>query len=108
MFNFRSLAEMMGREEKENEAKHLEHSGTGGPEIGEGESSLIEHNNSEEKMEQSVTTLKADLGDRYEALEDTTKHNGDSALLGTASKLPTPELMVTPVTPGAGGSKEEG
>lgn len=106
MFNFRSLAEMMGREEeKENGAKHLEHSENSRPEIEEGESSLIEHNMAKEKMNQSVTTLKADLDDHYEALEDTAHHNDDDALLRTSSKLPTPELVVTLATPGTNSSR---
>jgi hypothetical protein len=112
MFNFRSLAEMMGREEeKEDAAKHIEHLNSGNYDIEEGESSVVPENPFEDKygdeLEQSVTTLKADDGD-YDASMGINSHpNGDGAFLGVRSKLPTPELMVTPVTPAATGSQEE-
>lgn len=112
MFNFRSLAEMMGREEeKEDAAKHIEHLNSGSNDIEEGESSLIPENPFEDKfgdeLEQSFTTVRADDGDHYASVESTTHANGDGALLGMGSKLPTPQLMVTPVTPAASGSREE-
>lgn len=112
MFNFRSLAEMMGREEeKEDAAKHIEHLNSGNHDIEEGESSVIAENPFEDKfedeMEQSVTTLKADDGDHDHRMEIAPRANGDRALLGIGSKLPTPELMVTPAAPAATGSGEK-
>lgn len=112
MFNFRSLAEMMGREEeKEDAAKHIEHLNSGNYDIEDGQSSMIAENpfddKFEDRMEQSVTTLKADGGDHDYDMEITPHANGDRAVLGTGSKLPTPELMVTPVTPAATESQEE-
>jgi hypothetical protein len=111
MFNFRSLAEMMGREEeKEDAAKHIEHLNSGNYDIEEGESSLIPENPFEDRfgdeLEQSVTTLKAD-GDHDASMGINSHPNGDRTFLGVGSKLPTPELMVTPVTPAATGSQEE-
>jgi hypothetical protein len=111
MFNFRSLAEMMGREdEKEDAAKHIEHLKSGNNDIEEGESSVIPENPFDDKfgdeLEQSVTTLKADDG-YHDANEEIMHTNGDEPLLGVGSKLPTPELMVTPVTPAATESQEE-
>jgi hypothetical protein len=112
MFNFRSLAEMMGREEeKEDAAKHIEHLKGGNHDIEEGESSEILENPFEDKfgdeLEQSFITLKADDEDQDHGMEISPHANGDGELLGVGSKLPTPELVVTPVTPGATGSGDE-
>lgn len=112
MFNFRSLAEMMGREdEKEDAAKHIEHLSSGNHDIEEGETSVILENPLEDRLgddlEQSVTTLKADDGYCEGNMEIAQHSSRDRAMLGVGSKLPTPELMVTPVTPAATGSQEE-
>jgi hypothetical protein len=108
MFNFRSLAEMMGREEeKEDAAKHIEHLNSGDYDIEEGESSVIIENPFDDRMEISVSTLKADDGEHDYSMEITPHPNGDGAMLGVGSKLPTPELMVTPVTPAASSPREE-
>lgn len=105
MFNFRSLAEMMGREEeKENESKHVEYSEKHGRE--RGESSASPPKIPENGLEQSFMTLKPATGDELRP-GNVTNDNVHSTTLESRPKLTAPELMITPVTPAATGSKEE-
>jgi hypothetical protein len=92
MFNFRSLAEMIGREEeKENKSNHIEYShGDARTYYGHlrGESSAMACDLPGETIDQSIATLKADP-----------PNNNNSNYATNSMKLPTPELMITPVTP---------
>jgi hypothetical protein len=98
MFNFRSLAEMIGREEeKDGAANHVEYSDSITGRHEQGESSLSSAGVSEDPMRQSVSTLKFDGPD----------NNDDSTTLAGSTKATTPELMITPVTPAALGPREE-
>lgn len=118
MFNFRSLAEMMGREdEKENGGPMVEHSegmthllsSATGRERGESSASAATTATSEGGMDESVATLKVDSPDEQEEehLSANGNKNGNGNTLGAAPKMTTPELMVTPVTPAAVTSKDE-
>jgi hypothetical protein len=101
MFNFRSLAEIIGREEeKENRSNHIEYShGDSNSSFGHhqrGESSASARSLQEETMDQSIATLKVDPPGKDDKNPDGTKHDFEDS---NSIKLPTPELMITPVTP---------
>jgi hypothetical protein len=96
MFNFRSLAAMIGddEEDKADAAKHIEHLNSGPAESsidkGEGTTSLLE---------ESVATLKVENSNPV-------KETAQEAAVGRQTTLlqpqpTTPEVMVTPVTPAA-------
>jgi len=100
MFNFRSLAAMIGHDEddKEDAARHIEH-------LSGGEGSSIQEG-STVGLEESISTLKANH----------TNASGSASEAGTkdqkASLEPqrtesTPTLMLTPVTPAASGPGED-
>lgn len=125
MFNFRSLAEMMGREdEKENGENRpiVEHAEgitdliSTGRERGESSASAALTETSEGGgMEESVATLKVDTPSPGEFEDENGKPgpidisgNGNNDTHGgTRPKLPTPELMITPVTPAATTNRDE-
>lgn len=95
MFNFRSLAEMIGSEDrndddKQDAAKHIEYLNGG-----EGEGSDIRSQNEKEStaLEESVATLKVNSSSSVDASERQT------TLL--EPQHTTPEVMLTPETPAA-------
>lgn len=95
MFNFRSLAEMIGSEDRNGEdkqdaAKHIEYLNSG-----EGEGSEIKSHNEKESsaLEESVATLKVNSSSSGDASERQT------TLL--EPQRTTPEVMLTPETPAA-------
>ena len=103
MFNFRSLAEMMGlEEEKGNKSNHIQlprsDKTNHGPRQGEGSTNAC--GSPEETMDQSTATLKADLPCDVDGIK------GGFADTYIA-KMPTPEVMITPVTPASPGSRDE-
>jgi len=101
MFNFQSLAAMIGDDEddKEDAAKHIEH-------LNGGESSRIggQEETSTSLLEESIATLKVDdhLSNGTAAQEPEAKKQ--STLL--EPQRTTPELMITPVTPAANNQNE--
>ena len=124
MFNFRSLAEIVGKEDEKDgyDANQVEYAdenqrpvSQAGPSHESARAPADEASievkdpfgDDEEPMDQSVATLKAD---DYERAEDQT---GSSSNGGLKVPVDTPELMVTPVTPapldeGEGASKQLG
>jgi hypothetical protein len=94
MFNFRSLAAMIGeedrKEDKEDAARHIEHL----EDCGEGSRHSSRDESSRTELEESVATLKLDdLPDGHESLARQT------TLLD--SQRTTPEVMLTAETPAA-------
>ena len=96
LFNFRSLAAMIGHddEDKEDAAKHIEYLGGGecsrGPEDREEGTTSI--------LEESIATLKVDDKQTNGTAQEPNE-NTRPALL--EPQRTTPELMITPVTPAA-------
>ncbi|KUJ20351.1 uncharacterized protein LY89DRAFT_666037 [Mollisia scopiformis] len=97
MFNFQSLAAMIGedgKEDQEDAAKHIEHLGDGG----QGSRHASQDEGTSTGMEESIATLKVDNVNHYMA-------NGDSEIARQTTLLEpqrtTPEVMITPVTPAA-------
>ena len=99
MFNFQSLAAMIGHDEedKEDAAKHIEH-------LNGGESSGSREEGSTSLLEESIATLKVDdqLTNRHGATQDS--ETKQTTLL--EPQRTTPEVMVTPVTPAANTQSE--
>ena len=94
LFNFQSLAAMIGHddEDKEDAAKHIEH-------LNGGESSTSHEQDSASLLEESIATLKIDdrrMNGAVAQDSDAAKH---TTLLEPQST--TPEVMITPVTPAA-------
>jgi len=92
MFNFRSLAAMIGDDDddKADAAKHIEHLSEG-----QGESSLDQGEGTTSLLEESVATLKVENSNPNPA----NVNQGRTTHLEPQGT--TPELMITPVTPAA-------
>lgn len=108
MFNFRSLAEIVGREDEKDgfEANQVEYAdesqrpvSKAGPSQVSVKKPVVEEtrpifDDSEELMDQSVATLKADDYERTDEQSGASSSND-----GAKGPMDTPGLMVTPVTP---------
>jgi hypothetical protein len=94
LFNFQSLAAMIGHddEDKEDAAKHIEY-------LNGGESSGSREDGSTSLLEESVATLKVDDQRRNGSATRDSDANNHTTLLEPHSS--TPEVMITPVTPAA-------
>lgn len=89
MFNFQSLAAMIGKEDKDAEedaATHIEHLGNNG----ESSRHASQDSNANAPLEESIATLKV----------------GDVDISPLSSQRTTPEVMITPETPAAVGDDE--
>lgn len=98
MFNFQSLAAMIGKddkEDKEDAAKHVEY--LNGHDNGQPSKPEIREDPSSTGLEESVATLKVDKSTIHEGMG-----NGE-AKQGTflEPQRTTPEVMITPETPAA-------
>ncbi|KAE8453774.1 hypothetical protein EG329_009286 [Mollisiaceae sp. DMI_Dod_QoI] len=101
MFNFQSLAAMIGedgKEDQEDAAKHIEH-------LGEcGQSSRNASRDESTEMDESVATLRVDNIKHHLA-------NGEGGIAKQATpqdpQRTTPELMITPETPAASNHGDE-
>jgi hypothetical protein len=93
LFNFQSLAAMIGHneEDKEDAAKHIEH-------LNGGESSGRREEGPTSLLEESIATLKVD--DRSADWKSRTSDGKEYQDLVEPQRT-TPELMITPVTPAA-------
>jgi hypothetical protein len=107
MFNFRSLAAIVGREDKKEGHDHpeIEYSEklslAGGSlhQRGESSSSVFTSSNDTESMDRSIATLKAD---DYESGETGEPGGTEEQVLNgclTTGATTTPDLLITPVTP---------
>jgi len=96
MFNFQSLAAMIGDEDddKADAAKHIEHLNGGG-----GESSTDREEGTTSLLEESVATLKVDNSSSMKENAREAETSRQTTLL--EPQRTTPEVMVTPVTPAA-------
>lgn len=95
MFNFQSLAAMIGedgKEDQEDAAKHVEYLG----DAGQSSRHASQDEGISNGMEESVATLKVDNASHYLANGD-----GETARQTTLleSQITTPEVMLTPETP---------
>jgi len=100
MFNFQSLAAMIGEEDedKADAAKHIEHL-----KGGEASSNTSRDGNSVLGLEESVATLKIDETRTVSGVDSDTQK--PTTLMEPQST--TPEVMVTPVTPAATNTGED-
>jgi len=104
MFNFRSLAAMIGDEEGENKdisrhIDHLENYGSGG---GESSKNGISEGSTNTPLEESVATLRVDVSNT--GATDPEERRQKTIL---EPQWSTPEVMVTPVTPAALSSRDD-
>lgn len=101
MFNFQSLAAMIGDddEDKEDAAKHIEH-------LNGGESSADHAEGSTSLLAESIATLKVDdqLTNGAAAAAQASESKQQTLL---EPQRTTPEVMVTPVTPAADTQNED-
>lgn len=94
MFNFQSLAAMIGEDDddKADAAKHIEH-------LNGGESSTDRAEGTTSVLEESVATLKIENMPTAKEAAKEAEADGQTTLL--EPQRTTPEVMVTPVTPAA-------
>jgi hypothetical protein len=102
MFNFQSLAAMIGHDEedKEDAANHIEHLEGGN---GEGSRNDSREENSSTGLEESIATLKVD-GLKLNGSSENEKSRQTTLL---EPQRMTPEVMITPETPAATNHGEE-
>ncbi|KAH8808538.1 hypothetical protein F5884DRAFT_374607 [Xylogone sp. PMI_703] len=101
MFNFRSLAAMIGVEEDKDMAKHIEHL-NGGPLSDDMASSSTPPHEGVGNLEQSITsiaTLKPGQSDGLVTDKNTGNGPPNRPVTLLQPQISTPEVMITPVTP---------
>ncbi len=105
MFNFQSLAAMIGKDDKEDKediARHVEH--LIGHDNGQASKPEIREDSSSTGMEESVATLKVDHG----RISENIGNGGAKHRAFLDPQRTTPEVMITPETPAAVSHDQDG
>ncbi|RFU24265.1 hypothetical protein B7463_g12071, partial [Scytalidium lignicola] len=109
MFNFRSLAAMIGTEEDKDMAKHIEHL-NGDPLSHDKSSSSTPPHDSDGNLEDSIAsiaTLKPEHSNESNPGNNSRNGVANKSITLLERQYSTPEVMITPVTPAALTSADE-